>query len=95
MDHELKTWPHSYQLVANNDKPFEIRRNDRDYRTGDTLHLREWDPDLHEYTGRSLRRAVTVVVLNVQGLRPGYCVIGLTTLPEDSKTKEGKATSST
>jgi hypothetical protein len=33
-------------------KPWDIRRNDRNYLVGDILVLREWNPDTKEYTGR-------------------------------------------
>ena len=77
-EHELKTWPEFYQEVVEGHKPFEYRLNDRDYRVGDVLHLREWvPPPLDDeldpgpgkimdagsyYTGRSLRKRVTYVL---------------------------------
>jgi hypothetical protein len=59
MVHDLKCWPKYYQAVKSGAKPFEIRRCDRDYNVGDTLHLREWDPETEEYTGRELSKKVT------------------------------------
>lgn len=38
--HEAKTWPEYYGL----NKPFEIRRNDRDYKVGNILRQMEWIP---------------------------------------------------
>lgn len=45
MDHELKIWPMYYSRVADGSKTFEVRENDRHFQSGDTVTLREWDPD--------------------------------------------------
>lgn len=66
MVHELKTLPEYYEAVRLGEKPFEVRKNDRDYKVGDTLHLKEWAAG--EYTGRSLMKPATYVLDN-----PGYC----------------------
>lgn len=42
--HELKTWSPFFEAIANEEKTFEVRRNDRDFQVGDILLLREWDP---------------------------------------------------
>lgn len=42
--HNLKTLPIYFDAVARGDKTFEIRNNDRDFQTGDTLVLKEFDP---------------------------------------------------
>jgi Domain of unknown function (DUF3850) len=42
--HDLKTWPRFFEAVASGAKPFEWRKDDRDYRVGDILNLREWAP---------------------------------------------------
>lgn len=45
MKHELKIWPIYYCRVADGSKTFEVRDNDRSFQQGDTVVLREWDPD--------------------------------------------------
>lgn len=76
--HELKTWPAYYGAVACGLKPFEVRKADRDFRVGDLLHLREWDPETQTYTGASLIRSVTYVLKGGQfGVEVGYVVLGL------------------
>jgi hypothetical protein len=44
--HYLKTLPVYFDAVRRGDKTFEIRKNDRDFQTGDTLVLKEFDPAL-------------------------------------------------
>lgn len=45
MEHELKIWPQYYKRVADGTKTFEIRENDRGFQQGDTVILREWNPN--------------------------------------------------
>lgn len=42
--HEIKCHPAPFQALDRGDKRFEYRLNDRDYQTGDTLRIREYDP---------------------------------------------------
>jgi hypothetical protein len=42
--HELKTWPEFFEQTRNGRKRFELRRHDRDFKVGDELLLKEWDP---------------------------------------------------
>ena len=88
--HDLKVWPPYFAALANRSKTFELRRDDRDFRSGDWLLLREWDPtdagiphvyEPRGYTGRKLIRWVTYVLrgseAEVFGLQPGFCVLAL------------------
>lgn len=59
MNHELKSCPRFFDAVASLRKTFEIRRNDRNFKVGDRLMLREWDGQ--KFTGRWLARRVTYV----------------------------------
>lgn len=50
--HELKILPQYFKAVQNGSKTFELRKNDRRFKVGDTLILREWHPsdeDMKEY----------------------------------------------
>lgn len=82
-EHDLKCWPEYYDAIDRNEKPFEYRLNDRDYRVGDILHLRRFDPDTPagpQYTGQSLRRRVTYMLDRRSTTFPiadGYCILGL------------------
>lgn len=42
MIHELKLESEYFPMVGEGIKTFEIRKNDRDFRVGDILRLREW-----------------------------------------------------
>lgn len=45
MIHELKIWPQYYCRVADGSKTFEIINNDRGFQFGDTVILKEFDPN--------------------------------------------------
>ena len=81
MVHELKTWKEYFQLVANGEKPFELRKNDRDFKAGDELLLLEYDKDNNTYTGRKLHQRITYVLKGDEaeklGLKENYCIMGL------------------
>lgn len=54
--HVLKTWPDGFTASMFGNKSFEVRLSDRDFKNGDFLQLREWNPDTEIYTGRELMR---------------------------------------
>ena len=58
-------------------KNFEIRYNDRDYKVGDILILKEWNRG--KYTGRECRREVIYVYHSdgTYGLSSDYVVMAL------------------
>ena len=82
--HELKTWPPFFADVLSGDKSFEVRRDDRGYREGDRLRLREWTGT--GYSGREAERTVVYVLRDAEqfGVRAGYVVIGLAAVPEET-----------
>ncbi len=81
MVHELKTWKEYFQLVASGDKPFELRKNDREFLAGHELKLMEYDKDSNTYTGRILHRKITYILQGAEaenfGLKEGYCIMVL------------------
>lgn len=77
--HELKIWPEYFSAVQDGSKTFEIRNNDRGFAIGDTLVLKEWDPEKGELTGRELERKVSFLLPGGNfGVEVGYCVMALT-----------------
>lgn len=81
MEHKLKTWPVFFWDVASGAKTFEIRKNDRGFRTGDMLCLQEYDPDKQEYTGDELYAKINYIVsLNgLPGIPEGYVGMSIET----------------
>lgn len=47
--HHLKALPVYFDAVLRGDKPFEIRKNDRGFQTGDMIVLEEFDPATANY----------------------------------------------
>jgi len=76
--HSLKTWPQFYEAILSGDKPFETRKNDRDFQVGDILELNEWHPGDQQATGRTTFRRVSFILHGGEfGVMPGYCIMGL------------------
>jgi hypothetical protein len=44
IEHELKEWPEFFNHTLAGRKKFQLRRSDRDFRVGDHLLIKEWDP---------------------------------------------------
>lgn len=76
--HELKCWPSSFEALIEGDKKHEVRKDDRNFRTGDQLFLREWDPETQEYTGRHAYFNVTYKTQpGMWGLPEDICVLSV------------------
>jgi hypothetical protein len=79
--HELKSWPEYFQATKSGVKTFDIRKNDRDYKVGDILILKEWKPSGYsdvspneitgEYTGEELEVEVTYIFKQPSGANFG------------------------
>ena len=80
MLHELKILPEYYDAVRCGDKRFEIRKNDRDFHSGDILRLKEWDGE--KYTGEELDAIVRYILYGIDeyGLAEGYCIMSIDTM---------------
>lgn len=78
MIHELKTWSEYFNEVFMGHKTFDVRKNDRDFKIGDTLILKEWDKENKKYTGRKLARKVTYIFEGGSfGIKKGFVVMGI------------------
>ena len=58
---EKKCWPKWFELVRSGEKPFDLRLADFKAKKGDTLWLREYDPEKKSYTGREIKKEITYV----------------------------------
>lgn len=82
MIHAVKTTPKYFEDVISGKKPFEVRKNDRDYRECDLIALNEWrdgtvDNYPKGYTGRSALFRISYVLNNPEYCKEGYAVLGL------------------
>ncbi|ALY07531.1 hypothetical protein 2AV2_79 [Nodularia phage vB_NpeS-2AV2] len=76
--HDLKVDPYYFGLVATKKKPFEVRNNDRNFKVGDYILLREFDRSTKKYTGQQLAKIrITYVLEDYPALVEGYVVLGL------------------
>ncbi len=77
MIHGLKILPKYYEAVATGNKNFEVRKNDRNFKVGDYVYLKEFEN--RRYTGRGAFRVITYVLTSeeFEGIADGYCVFGM------------------
>lgn len=77
MTHELKTVQPYFEALFVGTKQFEVRRDDRGFQEGDSVHLREWTGS--GYTTRSVIATIGYILRDAGdfGVMPGYCVLGL------------------
>lgn len=63
-------------------KPFEVRKNDRDYREHEYIALNEYNhdkdaPERDKYSGRSAVFRISYILDNPQYCKEGYVILGL------------------
>lgn len=71
--HELKIEPKYMIEKIKGNKPWEIRKNDRDFKIGDILFLRVWNGD--KYTGYELYQTVDHIFSDTEYLQEGYVIL--------------------
>jgi hypothetical protein len=83
--HILKTDPSVFQASWDEEKPYEIRIDDRDFQVGDELLLTETvytsmemkNGKPLEYTGRAILQTVIHKLRGGQyGIQDGWCILG-------------------
>jgi hypothetical protein len=76
--HELKTWPGAFEPTRLGKKTAEFRKDDRGFKVGDLLLLREWRPDRGQYTGLSALFEVTDIQWGpLWGIPEGYVMMSI------------------
>lgn len=73
--HEVKLAAMYYDDVKTGKKTFELRKNDRNYREGDKLHMLEFKDGRH--TGRTISADIVYLLEEYTGLTEGYCILGI------------------
>lgn len=85
--HELKCWPEQFAAVVSGSKKHEVRKNDRDFKVGQYLRLKEfipghgtsdfkWVPE--EFTGATtLVRVTHITKGGTFGLPEDLCVMSI------------------
>lgn len=74
MTHDLKTVQPYFGRAKSGEKPFEFRKNDRDFQAGDFVILHEYDPETDSYSGDFVSGKITYVLREFEGIEPGFCV---------------------
>jgi len=79
IQHDLKCEHEYFKKVASGEKPWELRKNDRDYQIGDILLLRQLDKDKKTFTGLFVAKKVTYILTDAPqfGLMDGYCIMSI------------------
>ena len=75
--HELEITPSYFEDVVRERKKFEVRKNDRGYKIGDYLRLREYDTEYQIYTCREVVVKIIYMLENFVGLKENYVVLGI------------------
>lgn len=91
MIHDVKCKATFFQQLIDGHKPFEFRNNDRGYKTGDYVFMREVDPEYEIIgTGRTVLLKITYVLTHddFEQMPEGYCIFSFLVLGTNSREKE-------
>lgn len=62
--HSLKSYPLYYSLLRAGFKTAEVRINDRNYLSGDTLVISEWSPEMKKFTNTNEELVVKISLVS-------------------------------
>lgn len=92
--HYLKTAPEFFEKCWKREKNFEVRNNDRNFKVGDIVCLREYDIKKELYTGRRLMTKITYVLKGFRAIDADHVAFSFVItqyiegLPSERNTKE-------
>ncbi|MBQ8306971.1 MAG: DUF3850 domain-containing protein [Blautia sp.] len=73
--HRIRLASSYYDDVLSGRKTFELRKNDRGYRTGHMLEMVEFKEGIE--TGRLIHADIAYMLEDYAGLEEGYCILGI------------------
>jgi ParB family chromosome partitioning protein len=73
--HDVKLGTTFFDDVKTGRKTFELRKNDRGYKEGDTIVMHEYKDGTT--TGRTIEKKIVYILEDFTGLEDGYCILGL------------------
>lgn len=77
-NHDIKATPEHFNDLWEGRKTFEARLNDRDYKVGDKLLIREYLPKMDYYTSRYILAEVSHILYGgACGIEQGHCIMSL------------------
>ena len=85
--HQIRLGASFFEDACSNDKSFELRKNDRDYKKGDILELMEFADGRN--TGRMVRKLVTYILEDYTGLEDGFCIMATSLVNKDGEALQG------
>jgi hypothetical protein len=76
--HDIKCIQPFFNYCCSGKKTFDLRKNDRNFKEGDTLILREFDEKTCYHTGRMKAFDITFVLNDeFEGIEKGYCIMSI------------------
>lgn len=84
--HEVKIAVSYYGDIVSGKKKFELRKNDRGYKVGDSLKMLEFKDG--KYTGRTIDADIIYMLEDYTGLEEGYCILGIDVTTHSEKVSE-------
>lgn len=73
--HDVKLGTTFFDDVKTGRKTFELRKNDHEYKEGDTIVMHEYKDGTT--TGRTIEKKIVYMLEDFTGLEDGYCILGL------------------
>jgi len=73
--HDLKISNEYFEAVKANEKTFEVRFNDRNFKVGDVVELNEFQDDM--YTGRRIYKLITYILDDSTYNKEGYVTFSI------------------